>query len=563
VIGRLNTKSDISDLEAILNGNKKAIENEYIQFGKLSALVIDDISAMRHAISSQLQAMGMNLINTASDAEGALKRIESNSYDLILCDYNLNRASSGQHFLEYLRLEKLLSAKTIFVMVTAEAEYAYVANAAEFGPDDYILKPCPEKKLRSRLERLFDRRTFLMPVINAIDTLQYELAVSECDSLIAKQPDERWLMHVLRLKAEAQLALHDTENVLHTYAQAVSIRDAVPWVAMGIARTHFLLKDLPAAEQSAKDIIAKNPNYVAAYELLAQIKLGQKDHEGALHMLHASSKILPSAKRFRSLSESAFLLGRLDEAKQYAESAIRLSSGSMVERSDDYLSLAQIQTDLGDHRSAILTLEKSARKYEETGVYGVAKNAILAQAYFDSGDMDKARKLIGSAQRLVTDKTESSALTALGKVAIKTGDLILGFKLLTRAVQSGGKDKEHIARHVTKAMKDCGQNDKIDDVIDAGQRRILDLVEEATKAMRVAQFTLAFQKVLEALAIHDENIEALLAAAQLHLLWLKQDGMDKVVAERAKDYLATLDRLVPKNEKVMGFYRFFNELTGV
>jgi hypothetical protein len=78
--------------------------------------------------------------------------------------------------------------------------------------------------------------------------------------------------------------------------------------------------------------------------------------------------------------------------------------------------------------------------------------------------------------------------------------------------------------------------------------------------MRIANFVEANYKVIEALEIHQENIEALLAAAQLHLLWLKHDGFDDAVSKRAKFYLSTLDKQVPSNQKVMNFYRFYNEI---
>jgi tetratricopeptide (TPR) repeat protein len=358
------------------------------------------------------------------------------------------------------------------------------------------------------------------------------------------------------------LALHDTSALFATYQQALKIRDDAPWVTMGIARAHFMARDLDAASRIAQEMIALHPNYVAAYELLAQIKTKQGDDSAALELLQDSSKILPSAKRYRAISESAFLLGQLDEAKQHSEMAIKLSSGSMAERSDDHLALAQIQTDQGDARGAINTLEKNARKYVETGSFGIAKNAILAQAYFDSGETEKAKKLVERAHRLVNPQTDSSALTSLGKAAIKTGNLILGLEVMTRAIQASGAERQRIARHVTKAMQDTGQVAKIAEVIDAGQRRIMILVDEAARLMRSAHFEEAYQKVLAALEIHDENIEALLAAAQLHLLWLKQDGMNTAIITRAKAYLSTLDKLVPNNERVMGFYRFFNELTG-
>ena len=558
----MQDETDANALAKMIGGQKDTFESEYIRFDTLSALVIDDIGAMRHALRSQLQWMGMNAIKCVADAEEALQQIEIDRYDLILCDYNLNKATSGQHFLEYLRHEHLLSAKTIFVMVTAEAEYAFVANAAEFAPDDYILKPCPEKKLRARLERLFDRRNFLLPALTAMDEKNFLLVVSECERLMALVSNERWLLAALKLKAEAQLALGDTTSLLDTYEQALALRDNVPWVMIGIARVRMLLDEPDAAEQMAHEIIAENPNYVAAYELLADIRRRQHDEEGAYKLMEQSAKILPTAKRFRSNAESAFLLGKLDEAKTYSESAIRLSTGSITERPDDYLSLAQIQTDLGDHQGAITTLEKSARKFEEKGAFGISKNAILAQAYFDAGDKAVARRLLERSQRLMTPESGSSAMNLLGKAAFKVGDAILGLKMLTQAIQSSGMERERIQRHVTKSMIDTGQGDKLEEVIDAGQRRILVLVDEAKKAMHVAQFEAANAKVLEALAIRSDNVEALLVAAQLHLLWLKQEGMDADVKDRAKSYLATLDKLVPHNEKVMGFYRFYNQLTG-
>ncbi len=548
-------------MEALFSG-QKPIENEYVNFGKLSALIIDDISAMRHAVRSQLQSLGINSIKLASTATEGLAQMEANSFDLIMCDYNLNNASSGQHFLEYLRSEKILSATSIFVMLTAETEYDFVANAVEFIPDDYLLKPCSEKKLRSRLTRLIDRRTFLMPVLKAINAKQYGVAVNECDRLLSIAPDDRRVMDVLRRKTEAQLALQDYTEVLSTYDKAAAIRADVPWIMMGQARAHYALGDLGKAAKIAKELIEKNQNYVAAYELLAKICLDTDDEEGSYEFLCRSSKVLPSAKRFRAVSQSAFLMGKLDEAKLNAMEAIRLSNGSMVERSGDYLNLAQAQVDMGDQKGAVETLEKTARKHGEVGLFGVAKNAILAQAYFDLGDREKSRKLLERSASLLANRKNSFVMTALGKSALKVGDVVLGLKLMTQAVQVSGKDEKRIARHVKKSMVDTGHVDKVEEVIDGGRRRILTLVDEANKLMRTAHFAEANQKVLEALAIHGENLEALMTAAQLHLLWLKHSGLDESLVERAKHYLTTLDKLVPSNQKVMNFYRFFNEIVG-
>lgn len=535
-------------------------EKEYIKFNTLSALVIDDISSMRQAIRSQLQSIGMNLVTMASSASDALERIKTTSFDLILCDYNLNKTSTGQHFLEYLRNEKILGATSIFVMLTAEAEYSFVANAVEFAPDDYLLKPCSEGKLRSRIERLIDRRAFLMPILRAMAGEKYEVALDECNRLFKIAPDERRKMDVLRRKSEVQLRLGQNLEVLETYALAAQTRSDVPWVTLGAARAHFELKEFAKAEVMVKELISKNENYVAAYELLAKIRFEMDDETGAYDLLNRSSAILPSAKRFRSVAQAAFLLGKLEESKLNSEAAIRLSNGSMVERSGDFLSLSQAQVDLGDHNAAIQTLEKHARKYGEEGFFGVAKNAILAQAYFDAGDTGSANKLMARSVSLLGNRKNSFVMTVMGKAALKTGDVVLGLRLLTQSVQFSGKGEKRIAQYVKKSLTDTGHESKIDDVIDGGRKRILSLVDESKKLMRTAHFVEAYEKIIEALNIHADNLDALMSAAQLHLLWLKHEGVDAEVVKRAKFYLSTLDKLEPNNTQVMNFYRFFNEI---
>ena len=551
--------NETSGMEALVRG-RNAVENEYIDFGKLSALVIDDISSMRHAVRSQLQSLGINTVKLASTATEALVQVEANSFDIIVCDYNLNNVSSGQHFLEHLRTENLLSATSVFVMLTAETEYDFVASAVEFIPDDYLLKPCPEKKLRSRLTRLLDKRAFLMPVLKAINARQYDVAVRECNRLLEIAPDERRMLDVLRRKADSELAMQDYASALETFDRAASMRSDVPWIMMGQARAHYALGELEAAAKITKQLIEMNKNYVSAYELLSKISIDMDDEAGAYEYLCRSSAILPSAKHFRAVSQAAFLLGKLEEAKSNSLDAMRLSTGSMVERTGDYLSLAQVQVDLGDQKGAIETLEKTARKHGEVGLFGVAKNAILAQAYFDLGDHEKSQKLLERAKSLLANRKNSFVMTALGKSALKTGDMVLGLKMMTEAIQVSGKDEKRIARHVKKSMVDTGHDDKVLDVIDGGRKRILNLVEEANRLMRAAHFEEANLKVQEAFSIHGENLDALMTAAQLHLLWLKQGGLNDVLVERAKGYLMTLDRLLPNNQKVMNFYRFFNEI---
>ena len=58
--------------------------------------------------------------------------LEHKPYDIVLCDYHFEGTNlSGQDLLDELRRENLLPYSTVFVMVTGEATYAKVMEAAE------------------------------------------------------------------------------------------------------------------------------------------------------------------------------------------------------------------------------------------------------------------------------------------------------------------------------------------------------------------------------------------------------------------------------------------------
>jgi CheY-like chemotaxis protein len=538
----------------------KKPENEHIHFNKLSALIIDDLGAMRQSISLQLQTMGISAVSMAGDVENALRFLDAKKYDLIICDYNLNRKSTGQHFLEFLRQEGKLSATTVFVMMTAEAEYGFVANVVEFLPDDYILKPANAKQLRYRLTRLLDRRTVMMEILLSLDQKDYAKVIVECDKLLIADPECRWKFDVLKLKSEAYQALNEIDAAIAVYLDALALREDAMWVMIGLARTHLASGNVNEAEKLARMAISKNPNYVAAYDLLAKILFDAGNQEGATATQALSVGILPTAKRYRAIAESAFLSGNLVESKVAMNTAIKLSAGSIVENADDYLSLAQTQVDMGDHAGAILTLEKTASRYGEKGVFGITKNAILSQAYFDSGDDKKAKKLRDKSIALLGDKADSLAMNAIGKAALKAGDKEYGMRIMTLAAQASGADEKRIALHITKALTDTGHQDKAADVIDGGRKRIMGLIEESVRLMRNARFDEAYEHIKLAFEINKENIDVLFAAAQLHLLWLKNKGVNEAIAKRAKQYLSTLDRILPGNTKIMNFFKFYNDL---
>lgn len=176
-----------------------------IDFSKKRFLVVDDFSEFRSSIRGILNLLGVQHIDTAANGTDVLELCRRNRYDVILHDYNLGDGLNGQHVLEQLHAEKLLSAHCIFIMVTAENTQAMVLAALECEPDDYLTKPFNKVTLQTRLERLIRRKKVLAPVLKALEANDPNAVLQTCQAIMQQEPRHAVLCH--RHMAEALQAL--------------------------------------------------------------------------------------------------------------------------------------------------------------------------------------------------------------------------------------------------------------------------------------------------------------------------------------------------------------------
>ncbi|MFX5998762.1 response regulator, partial [Acinetobacter baumannii] len=102
--------------------------------------------------------LGVTKVDQAATPDEAIRFVQSGTYDLIICDYNLNKESNGQQLLEFFRTQNMLSPTCMFIMVTAESGYNLVASAAEVQPDAYMLKPLTASRIAERVDRLLEKQ---------------------------------------------------------------------------------------------------------------------------------------------------------------------------------------------------------------------------------------------------------------------------------------------------------------------------------------------------------------------------------------------------------------------
>ena len=137
--------------------------------GNTRALVIEGNPSMRSLLVAQLRDFGVKNVTQCGRIVDARRHLESMSFDFVLCEQHFpTENASGQDLLNDLRRNQLLPFSTVFVMITGEATYSSVAEAAESALDGYLLKPHKPSQLGDRLQQSRLRKLALQDIFLAI-----------------------------------------------------------------------------------------------------------------------------------------------------------------------------------------------------------------------------------------------------------------------------------------------------------------------------------------------------------------------------------------------------------
>ncbi len=119
----------------------------------MKVLIVDDFATMRRILRNILKQIGFTNIVDADDGNTALKELQKEKIDLILCDWNMPEMPRID-LLKTLKADEQL--KDIpFVMVTAEAQKDNIIEAVKSGVSSYIVKPFTAETVSEKLNKVF------------------------------------------------------------------------------------------------------------------------------------------------------------------------------------------------------------------------------------------------------------------------------------------------------------------------------------------------------------------------------------------------------------------------
>ena len=114
-------------------------------------LLVDDEPLILKGLKFSLEQDGYE-IETAADGEEALKKIQSNNYDLVLLDVMLPKLSG----IEVCQQVRETSSVPI-IMLTAKGEDMDKILGLEYGADDYMTKPFNILEVKMRIKAIIRR----------------------------------------------------------------------------------------------------------------------------------------------------------------------------------------------------------------------------------------------------------------------------------------------------------------------------------------------------------------------------------------------------------------------
>jgi len=327
------------------------------------ALVVDPNPTSRSILISQLRDFGMGTVVQTARLVDARRQLEYRKFDVVLCELHFPQESmSGQDLLDDLRRNQLLPFSTVFIMVTGEATYAKVAEAAESALDGYLLKPHKATQLGERLRQARIRKLSLQEIFSAIEAEDFEAAAKLC----AQRFETRGLfwLYAARVGAELMLRIGQFDQAQKLY-QAVVDAKTLPWAKLGVARSLLDEGQTARAASTLENLISEDPSYADAYDVMGRAQFEQGKFDAALATYKMASDLTPaSISRLQNLGLMSYYSGDRVAAEKILDRTTRLGLDSKMFDCQTLLLLAFARFESGDRKGLQRCRDDFARLIE-------------------------------------------------------------------------------------------------------------------------------------------------------------------------------------------------------
>lgn len=123
----------------------------------LNVMIVDDQLTIRTLVRNGLTHLGITNVREAADGEDALTNLVARPAHLVIADYNMPKLD-GLGLLRSIRAYEPIK-NMAFIMLTGSADAELVRKAAQYGVNNYLIKPFTVATLRKKIEEVFGALT--------------------------------------------------------------------------------------------------------------------------------------------------------------------------------------------------------------------------------------------------------------------------------------------------------------------------------------------------------------------------------------------------------------------
>jgi tetratricopeptide (TPR) repeat protein len=527
----------------------------------LKVLIVDDFVNFRSTVKGMLASLGVAHIVDSFDGESALLRMSASKYDIILCDYNLGPGKDGQQVLEEAKHYKYIGYMTIFMMVTAENSMDRVMGAVEYMPDDYLVKPFTKHILEKKLLSVLDKKIALREIIQTVEMMDYERALTLCDEVISKGP--KYIGEVLRIKGEIFAKRGDHQRTEMFYKE-ISAMGKMPWALFGLGKCQYLQGRLEDAKDTFTQLIKTNDKVMAAYDWLSKVLDAMENPKEAQVVLMKATEISPrTLERQRELGAIAHKNQDLKTAVKSFRTAIKYGRNSAFKAPADYTTLAKVLMDADSPEESLSALKDAHQVFPRdpgaTIQIGLTESFVYQKLNRPEEARESLDKVIKATEKSPV-KVAADVELELAKALILSGDSNKGKEIVKRLIQSDHENEELIA-DTKKMFEGLNMAQEGEDLLGAAVEEVAELNNQGVKLVKQGDLAKATSYFDKAAVRLPDNTLINANAAYACMLDMKKSGRTSEGIQKAQKYLEGVYRNDPQYRDLPNLLNVYQDIS--
>ncbi|MFZ2525610.1 MAG: tetratricopeptide repeat protein [Candidatus Ferrigenium altingense] len=516
-------------------------------FAGKSFLIIDDFPGMRSMLREMLRTFGTKNIDTVTNGKEAIASLEKNKYDVVLCDYNLGSGKNGQHILEEAKYRGLIGLATAWIIITAEKTADLVFGAAEYMPDDYIIKPVNEATMKSRLEKVLARKEMLVDIERAASEKDYGLTIALCDKALASSKTNT--TELQRIKTSTLLTMGRYDRAQQEFEQILAKRD-IPWAKTGLGKAAFYKGEHARAQQLFREVINENPAYLEAHDWLAKSYEVSGELEEAQRALVRCTELSPnSVIRQKNLGELAHKRGDLETAENAFRKTIKLGQFSIHKTPVAYLGLAKICSENDNPAEALQILKETCKEFESAETSLHAK-VVEGMVYSKSGDLANAGKISAEVAELVKaddSHRSSSVMLEAAQMFLATGNKEAAEDIARTIIKNNHENAELLAQ-VNDLYSQAGMSDQGEELVRKSRQEVIAINDRGVVLAKEGKLDEAIRLLSDAHTLLPNNKRIMINLSNMAVMSMRKNGKNGDMMLMVNECLRQVAKLDPQDK---------------